>query len=154
MCRLVPYESRHADGVISVVQAVHDEHGFTWEADGYHRDLYDIPRYYMAHGMFWTLVDDPRVVGCVGVTLHGHECELHRLYLLREYRGKGRGRKMLDVALAYGRDSGCGRMIAWSDVTLRDAHALYRRVGFVQQGERICDDPDQSREYGFCKEPL
>jgi putative acetyltransferase len=154
MCRLIPYESHHADGVIAVVRAVHDEHGFTWEADGYHKDLYDVDRHYLLAGMFWTLVDGERIIGCVGVTLHGGECELHRLYLLQEYRGRGLGRKMLDESMTFGRAKGCHRMIAWSDVKLGDAHALYRKVGFVQEGERICDDPDESHEYGFWKEPL
>jgi putative acetyltransferase len=153
MCQLVSFAPGHSDGVIAVVRAVHDEHGFTWEADGYHKDLYDIDRHYLRAGMFWTLLDGERIIGCVGVTLHGAECELHRLYLLQEYRGRHLGKKMLDQAIAFGREH-CSRMIAWSDVKLGEAHVLYRKSGFVQEGERICDDPDNSREYGFWKEPL
>jgi GNAT superfamily N-acetyltransferase len=103
--------------------------------------------------MFSCLLDGPRVVGCVGVTLHGPVCELHRLYLLSAYRGRGWGKRLLRAAMDFGRSAGCRRMIAWSDVVLTPAHELYRRTGFVQEGERICDDPDNSREYGFWKEP-
>jgi GNAT superfamily N-acetyltransferase len=154
-CGIIKYHPQHRDAVIAVVRRVHDEYGFTWDAAGYHRDLYDIQRYYLdGGGQFWMLLDDEQVVGCGGVTMHGQECELHRLYLLREYRGRQLGRRLLELAMDFGRSKGCRRMIAWSDVKLPDAHRLYRKLGFVQEGERICDDPDKSREYGFWKEPL
>ena len=94
------------------------------------------------------------VVGCVGVMPHGEECELHRMYLAAELRGRGLGRELLETAIEFARGKGCRAMRAWSDVKLTDAHRLYLRSGFVQSGERICDDPDKSREYGFWKEPL
>jgi putative acetyltransferase len=153
--RIVAYELAHQEGIIAAVQDVYREYGWTWEAHGYHRDLYEIEATYLDRGgVFWVLIDSGRVVGCVGVTLHESNCELHRLYLLADYRGRGWGRKMLDVAMAYCRQRGCRRMIAWSDVVLREAHALYLTNGFVQEGQRICADPDKSREYGFWKEPL
>lgn len=153
MCRIAAYEPAHREGVIRVVRTVYDEYGFTWEAEGYHRDLYDVEAHYLAGaGMFWVVLSNGSVVGCAGLKPHGEECELHRMYLLREFRGRGLGRKLLELALAHGRSAGCRRMRAWSDVKLTDAHKLYLKMGFVQRGERICDDPDQSREYGFWKE--
>jgi len=144
-----------SSGAVAVVRAVHVEYGFTWDEHGYHRDLYDVQQYYFAGGgRFWEMVDGGRVVGCVGVSAHGRECELHRMYLLQECRGRGWGRHLLGTALAFGRERGFERMIAWSDVKLADAHRMYRAAGFVQDGERICDDPDQSREYGFWKAPI
>lgn len=155
MFRILAYSELHRDAMIAVVQAVYREYGFTWEADGYHRDLYTVDDYYIrSGGMFWLALDDDRVVGCVGITMHGSECELHRLYLLPECRGQGLGRRMLETTIAYGREKGCLRMIAWSDVLLEDAHKLYCKMGFVQEGTRICDDPDKATEYGFRKEPL
>ena len=153
---LVAYAPEHADGVVAVVRAVHDEYGFSWEADGYHADLYDIERHYLARGgAFFVLLDGRRVIGTVGVTPHdADECELHRMYLLAAYRGRGMGRRMLDTALNWARQRGCRRMIAWSDVKLTTAHALYESYGFVRFGQRICDDPDKSREHGFAREPL
>jgi len=175
MCDLIPYDRRYGDGVIAVVRAVHDEYGFSWDEAGYHRDLYEVDRaYFRAGGAFWVLVDGPRVIGCVGVTVHdaanpAHDpqgdvaaerpagfryCELHRLYLDSAFRGRKLGRKMLDAALDFGRAHGCTRMIAWSDVKLPHAHRMYLDAGFEQCGSRICDDPDKATEYGFWKEPL
>ncbi|MBN2561945.1 MAG: GNAT family N-acetyltransferase [Phycisphaerae bacterium] len=155
MCRIEPYAPEHQDGIVAVVRAVHEEYGFTWEADGYHRDLYDIGAFYTQQGgMFWSLLAEGRVIGCAGVLVHGRECELHRMYLLPAYRGRGLGRLLLETSMDFGRRQGCRRMQAWSDVKLTQAHKLYRKAGFVQEGERICDDPDNAREYGFWREPL
>ncbi len=152
MCRVVPYEPAHQVGVVRVVRAVYSEYGFTWDASAYHRDLYTIDETYLTGGgMFWVLLAGQSVVGCAGIRLHGEECELHRMYLLQDFRGRGLGRKLLELAVAHGRSAGCQWMRAWSDVKLTDAHRLYLKSGFVQQGERICDDPDKSREYGFSK---
>jgi GNAT superfamily N-acetyltransferase len=153
--QVVPFTSQHATGVIDVVRGVHDEYGFTWEAAGYHRDLYDIDRHYLSvGGMFWVLLEGRQVAGCAGVTLHGEACELHRLYLRASVRGRGWGRQLLETTMQYGRDRGCRRMVAWSDVVLKDAHALYKKAGFIQEGTRLCDDPDNSTELGFWKEPI
>ena len=176
MCRIIPYESSHRRGVLAVVQDVHREYNFSWDSEGYHRDLYEIESSYLENGgMFWVLADSgDAVAGCVGVTLHdrhrpAHDpqgsmpierdsalkyAELHRLYLRKDSRGQGWGRRMLDEAVAHARANGCVRMIAWSDVVLKNAHALYLKYGFVQEGRRICADPDQSRESGFWRQPL
>ena len=175
MYELVPYAAGHQDGVVAAVKEVHREYGFTWDEHGYHRDLYEIEAQYLeAGGMFWSLLCDGAVVGCVGVTLHdakrpAHDpqgtgpiernaglrySELHRLYLMKEHRGRGWGLRMLECAIAYSRQKGCTRMIAWSDYVLKEAHALYLQNGFTQCGQRICNDPDKSREIGLWREPL
>lgn len=153
---LVDYRPEHAAGAVEVVRAVHDEYGFTWEADGYHADLYDIEGHYLARGgMFRVLLQAGRVIGTVGVVPHDAvECELHRMYLRPGHRGLKLGQRMLDAALGWARAAGLRRMVLWSDVKLPHAHALYRTNGFVHCGQRICDDPDHSLEHGFRKEPI
>ncbi len=155
MCELVPFERDHGEGVIEAVHSVFDEYGFTWEAEGYCRDLYAPEDYYIRPGgMFWTLLDEGRVIGCVGVLIDGPNSELHRIYLHRDWRGRGLGRRLLEATMDYARQRECVAMRAWSDVKLKDAHGLYLKMGFERRGERICDDPDDSHEYGFWKEPL
>jgi putative acetyltransferase len=155
MCKVTEYCSSHQSGVINTVQTVYNEYGWQWEAEGYHRDLYTISDYYISSGgMFWVALKGERVVGCVGVTIHPPQSELHRLYLLPDYRGRGLGRRLFETAMNFAKEHQCRRMQAWSDVVLKEAHGLYLKNGFVQEGERICSDPDKSREYGFWKEPL
>jgi putative acetyltransferase len=154
MCVVVPYQVEHAAGVVAVVKTVFDEYGFTWEADGYCGDLYDVTGHYLDDGMFRVVLDGERVIGCAGVLIAGERSELHRMYLLSSHRGRGLGRKLLEACLAFARERGCIAMRAWSDVKLTDAHKLYLKTGFQLTGQRICDDPDQSLENGFWKEPL
>ncbi|MCG8405218.1 MAG: GNAT family N-acetyltransferase [Phycisphaerales bacterium] len=151
----MPFQRHHQDGVVFAVKDVFDEYGFTWEADGYCRDLYNVEKHYSEPGgMFWAVLDGEQVIGCAGLRWHGEECELHRMYLTKRYRGRGLGRRLLETCMDCARERGCTSMRAWSDTTLVDAHRLYEKLGFVRGGRRICDDPDQSPEYGFWKEPL
>jgi len=151
--RIEEYADRHRDGVLAVVQEVYREYGFTWEAEGYHRDLYDVPGHYLSRGgMFWAMLEGESVIGCVGVLPREDDCELHRMYLRKSHRGRGLGRRLLDTAVTFARHRGWRRMRAWSDVKLTLAHRLYLKSGFIRDHERICDDPDQSHEYGFMKD--
>lgn len=148
--RILPYEPSMNAAVIAVVRGVHDEYGFTWQHDGYHADLYDVEGTYLRPGgAFWALEVDGQIAGCVGMTPHGDECELHRLYMFSRVRGRGLGQRLLDAALDWARQGGFRRVIAWSDVKLGLAHKLYLANGFTLFGLRRCDDPDESLEHGF-----
>ena len=149
-----PFEPPMTEAIIAIVRRVHDEYGFMWDYAGYHRDLYDIAEHYVAPGgAFWSLAVDGRIAGCVGVTPHGDHCELHRLYMYSDIRGRGLGQLLLNTALDWGRARNFREMIAWSDVKLGLAHKLYLTNGFTLIGQRLCDDPDQSIEHGF-RRPL
>jgi putative acetyltransferase len=160
---ITPCLPHQEEAARAVIRTVYAEYGFTWDRSHYFDDLHDVAGHYFGRGgIFWVLraipegaPDAPRVIGTIGVTPHADgECELHRLYLQKDYRGRRLGQRLLDTALAWSRERGFTRMIAWSDVKLPHAHVLYRANGFVQRGERIVDDPDHSREYGFQKSPL
>ena len=151
---IVPFESSHAAAVLEVIGAVFREYAMTFEPSGFDADLTDIRASYLERGgRFWVLVDDGRVVGAVaGVDAGGGACEVKRLYLLAEYRGRGFGRALMEQMLDWAAASGYQRVVAWSDARLGTAHAVYVRLGFTRFGERIAPDIDRSREYGFGKE--
>ena len=140
-----------SEGAAAVVRAVYAEHGFTWDAGGYHADLEDVAASFDG---FWVDERDGRIVGCVGIRggallLDGSDCSLERLYVLPEARGGGAGSALLDTALAGARELGYVRMEIWSDKLLADAHRLYERHGARVISERINDDPDASAEWGL-----
>jgi GNAT superfamily N-acetyltransferase len=78
-------------------------------------------------------------------------CEIKRLYLLPEYRGRGLGRALMEHILDRVREAGFLEAVAWSDVRLETAHQVYDRLGFERIGERDIDDIDLSHELGFLK---
>jgi putative acetyltransferase len=148
-----PYAPGHAAGVRQVIGSVFAEYGMTFDPPGFDADLADIEGVYAGRGgWFAVLTDAGRVVGTVGFLPHRPgEGEIKRLYLLPEYRGRGRGRALIEHALERARQSGCHEVTAWSDARLETAHQVYRRLGFDRIGERQLDDIDQSRELGFRK---
>ena len=155
--------------VIRVIKVVYDEFGFPWEAEGYHADLYDLERYYDAVGDAFFLAElDGVAVGTVAVEffppiegegptplvdgyvrVKGADCSLERLYVHPEARRGGVGTAMIEHAMAFARERGGTVMELWSDKKFGDAHRLYGRFGAFVVGERLCDDPDQSPEWGL-----
>ncbi|MCH8978794.1 MAG: GNAT family N-acetyltransferase [Armatimonadetes bacterium] len=164
------YGTADKDAVVEIVRVVYEEYGFGWEPEGYHLDLFDIPRHYQHDdGAFWCAEDDGRVIGCGGVlafasipgrigelTEHdgqthiaGCDCELMRLYVHPAERRKGAGTALLRQIVVDAARRGCTSMEIWSDKTLKDAHKLYERFGAVTVGERICPPPDLMPEWGM-----
>lgn len=137
--------------IVRIIQAVHEEYGFSWEEEGYHGDLYDVQAsYILPGGMFWLMLLDATPICTCGIKRRSEElCELYRLYLLAEHRGKGLGNLMFEHSIGWSRAQGFRQMAIWSDVKLTDAHRLYEKRGAKLLGERICDDPDNSLEHGF-----
>jgi GNAT superfamily N-acetyltransferase len=156
--------------VVRVIKAVYDEFGFPWEPEGYHRDLYDLERFYDAVGDAFFLAERdgvavgtaaveffPRVAGAVGgvaerdgyVRVAGADCSLERLYVVQEARRGGVGSALVLHVMEAARQGGGTVMELWSDKKFGDAHRLYGRYGAVVVGERLCDDPDLSPEWGL-----
>jgi putative acetyltransferase len=150
---IVPFTGSHAPGVLEVIGSVFAEYGMTFEPDGFDQDLRAIGDHYFARrGWFAVMVDDCRVVGTVGALPQaGRVCEIKRLYLRPEYRGRGYGAALMAYITTWARQAGFEMVVAWSDARLALAHLMYERLGFERFGERILEDADRSREYGFRK---
>ena len=80
--------------------------------------------------------DGDRVVGCVFLkTRHNpyRRCDyldLRNIYLEAEYRGKGVGRRLLDLMLAYARQKKCAYLFLGTGWDNADARQLFERFGF------------------------
>jgi len=65
--------------------------------------------------------------------LDAHICEMKRLYLRPQFRGKGIGRIMAEIVIAEARNAGYHRMrLDTVEPVMKDAVALYRRLGFKE----------------------
>lgn len=155
--------------IVRVIRAVYDEFGFPWEEEGYHADLYDIEASYNAHGdKFYVAEWDGQVVGTGALELFerlegtdgvtkrdgyirvaGADCSIERLYVHADGRRRGVGRAVMQRVIAGARDAGRKRMEIWSDKRFNDAHRLYEKLGARIVGERLCDDPELSPEFGL-----
>jgi RimJ/RimL family protein N-acetyltransferase len=94
-------------------------------------------------GRAWFLLaeDGERVVGHIELRGGRVHAELHRATLgmgmMRAYTGKGHGRRLCEVAIAWARDKA---ELAWIDLGVfagnTPARKLYQRIGFVEIGVR------------------
>jgi GNAT superfamily N-acetyltransferase len=82
-------------------------------------------------GRVWIAEDANRVVGSIAMVDAGEGVGQLRWFLLvPEVRGGGLGRRLLDAALAYGRERGFSRVFLWTFADLQGARRLYERAGF------------------------
>lgn len=75
---------------------------------------------------------DGKLAGCVALhKLEDGICEMKRLYLRSEFRGKRLGRILADRIIAEARQIGYQRMrLDTVEPVMKDAVAMYRKIGF------------------------
>ncbi len=94
-------------------------------------------------GKILMAVDGERAVGCVAMLPHGPGCfELGKMTVHESCRGMGVGRRLLEAAIAAGREAGASRLYLESNPKLTDAVHLYQSVGFRHlSAERVVKSP-------------
>lgn len=160
--------------VVRVIKAVYDEYGFTWDAEEYHADLYDLQGHYIDHGCPFFVAELPsgKLAGTAALELFptipgetgtlttfndririaGTDCSMERLYVDPDVRRLGVGRALALELVRSGTENGRSLMEIWSDKRFDKAHSLYKSMGATVVGDRICHDPDQSPEWGLSLE--
>ena len=85
---------------------------------------------------------EAQLAGCVALhKLEPKICEMKRLYLRQQFRGKGLGRALADQIIVEARQIGYQRMrLDTVEPVMKDAVAMYRTIGF-QEIEPYCKNP-------------
>lgn len=90
---------------------------------------------------YFVLETKGQVVGGAGIhSLKEAEatiCELQKMYIRKDFRGKGLGRALLDTCLEFARSSGYETCYLESLPELKDALRLYERSGFSYIDSRM-----------------
>ena len=101
--------------------------GFQQELDGLPGD------YAPPDGQLLLAAEDDQAVGCVAMRKLGDGiCEMKRLYVRPEHRGKGLGRKLAEAIIQEARATGYQKMRLDSLMSLKEAAGLYRSLGFTE----------------------
>jgi len=103
-----------------------------WEKHGHFDDLNDVDHKFIS---FFVLLDEGTVVGTAGIKpLNNGICELKRMWLLKPYRGKGWGGKLLDSLVADAITQGFKRMYleVWMPQRQQQALNFYQKHGFSE----------------------
>jgi putative acetyltransferase len=82
------------------------------------------------------------LAGCVALRkLDSKICEMKRLYLRPQFRGKGLGRVLVERIIAEAREIGYRRMrLDTVEPVMKDAVGMYRKLGF-KEIEAYCANP-------------
>lgn len=118
------------------IRALFIEYG-DWLGDHLDRERFAIelaalPGFYAppTGGLFLVRLGN-RAAGCVGIRpLMGDSCELKRLFTRAPYRGRGLGRKLLEAAVTAARLAGYAAIRLDTLASMKEAQALYERLGF------------------------
>ena len=107
--------------------------GFDLRFQGFDREVAALPGEYAPPGGTLLLaMADERAVGCVALrALDDQTCELKRLYVRQEARGRGIGRVLCEALIAEAQSLGYARMKLDTVPQMVEAIALYRALGFV-----------------------
>jgi len=107
--------------------------GFSLCFQNFDKELANLPGDYAPpDGRLLLAEFEGQVAGCVALhKLEGGICEMKRLYLRSQFRGKRLGRAIADRIIAEAREIGYQRMrLDTVEPVMKDAVAMYRRIGF------------------------
>jgi len=130
--------------IASVIRKVSAEYGLTADkgytvADPNLDELYQL--YSQPGHAYWVIEQNGKVVGGGGVApLTCSEpdiCELQKMYFLPEARGKGFAKKLAMLAMDHAREHGFTRCYLETTAFLKEAIALYERLGFEHIAEPL-----------------
>lgn len=131
-----------------MVYRVLAEYGLRPDPDSTDADLENIEQSYFGRGgAFYVLESqDSSVIGAYGLyRMDEHTCELRKMYLHRDFRGRGLGKRLLEDALTQARELGFTKVALETASVLKEAIALYQSYGFTpHEPDRLSPRCDQA----------
>ncbi|SKA94291.1 putative acetyltransferase [Prosthecobacter debontii] len=138
---LRPATNADCEAVRAVVLSVLAEYGLQADLSTTDADLFDLEGHYAQRGGCFEVVVDPngKIIASVGLQPQGEGlCELRKMYLLPQHRGRGIGRTLLDHALQRARELGFREIHLETASVLKEATAMYERAGFQPYQPEHC----------------
>lgn len=137
-----------AEKIRALVFGILTEYGMHGDPEGMDADLDDIEAGYLARGGMFTILEreDGALIGTIGLYPKSEGvCELRKMYLAREARGQGLGKRLLQEALDQARRLHFRRIELETSSRLVEAIGLYTRYGFRPIAtEHICERCDRA----------
>lgn len=159
--KFIPYEEIYKQELIDFLATCYSEFEppMIVEFDSVDEDLPQIEEVYKAPSAFRLLLDPAKnnqLIGSIAVKIpeaSSKEAYLKRVFLNRDYRGQGLGKKLSLWAFNYAKEKGCREAHIWSGIFCHDAHRLYKGLGAKDTKEIRCiGGSNNINEYHFIKE--
>ncbi len=133
--------------MITIVHAATEEHyedvrklfieyadslGFDLEFQDFSRELATLPgQYAPPQGCILLAKDSEQVIGCVALRpFEVGICEMKRLYVVPEFRGRGIGRDLAQMVINEACERGYKKMRLDTIESMKEARTLYSSLGF------------------------
>lgn len=112
---------------------------------------YDKPK-----ATYFVVEEDGRLIGCAGIAhldnYDGNVCELQKMYLLTETRGRGLGKRLITICLEKAKEFGYSQCYLETMPYMKAAQELYKRNGFNYLDEPLGDTGHYSCPVWMLKE--
>jgi len=90
-------------------------------------------KYGLPDGRLYILFADGKSAGCIGLRKIDHQtCEMKRLYIRSEWRGKKLGETLVEKIITEARKIGYSYMVLDTLPFLQNAIRLYKKLGFYE----------------------
>ena len=108
--------------------------GFELDFQDYENEFAELPgEYAPPDGRLILAIVDGDAVGCIGLRkIDDTICEMKRMYVRPDFRGKGIGRSLAEIVIEEARKIGYKAMRLDTIDTMNEATFLYRSLGFKE----------------------
>ena len=140
MLKIREYKNTDNKPLIEMISTVLAEYKMSLDFQGPDKDLKDLQTIYFNNkGVLFVAELAGKIIGSVAVSkIDDEKCELRKLYILKEHRGQGFGRMLLDRAIDFASLNGYGKMELEVSEKHKGAIRLYKKLGFANTGIRSC----------------
>lgn len=131
--KIVPAESEtHLNQVREMFKEYTDALGFDLSFQNFDKEFAELPgKYASPDGRLLLAIYEDKIAGCVGLRKFENDiCEMKRLYIRSEFRGKGYGKALAKKIIDIGREIGYQYMRLDTVPNMIEAIALYSSLGF------------------------
>ncbi len=152
LATLRPVADSDSDALIELISTCWAAYpGCVMDVDGEEPWLRSPATAYRSWGAtMWVLVDQGRLIACVGLKPGGRSAELKSLYVAPAARRRGLGAALSDLVETEARRRGYDALDLWSDTRFTDAHRLYEGLGYRRSPvTRELHDRSQTSEFHF-----
>lgn len=120
--------------LLELVNKVLGDYGLKIDPLETDKDLLDLDKFYFnKNGWFSVLEIDKNIIGSYGIYfIDVNTCELRKMYVLKEFQGKGYGKLLLEDSISKAKELGFKKIILETNRKLDKAVTLYLKYGFEE----------------------
>jgi len=141
MCKLRDYKDGDESDIFTLLKISLKEYGLSVDPET-DADIVDINEsYILPGGVFKVIEGGGKIIGSYGIFyITETTCELRKMYLYPEHRGKGLGKKMMEDAFLIATTLGFSKMVLETNSCLKEAISLYKKYGFTEYNPEHLSD--------------